>query len=102
MRDAVPAMACRSAVRVALLAVALGLAACGKEDLDAARERAGTVNGLCPVQELPVVPSVAVAEHQGQKIGFCCGPCRPKFLNDPETYLARMRADPKKYAYVGR
>src|SRR5438128_9701647 len=66
--------------------------------LAAAAQAAGTVNGLCPVLERPVVPDVLV-EYQGQKIGFCCGPCPAKFLKDPEKYLDKMRKDPAKYGY---
>ena len=84
---------------VALLLVAAGLlAGCGKQDLEAARREAGTINGLCPIQEQPVVPG-NFAEYHGQKVGFCCGPCKPKFLAEPEKYLGLMKADPKKYAY---
>ena len=88
---------------LALLALA---SACGAPSGDnptpaglaTAAAAAGTVNGLCPVLERPVVPDVLV-EYHGQKIGFCCGPCPKKFLSDPEKYLDKMRKDPAKYGY---
>ena len=79
-------------------------AACGggdsssPEDLASARKSAGTVNGLCPVLEQTVNDGVSV-DYKGQKIGFCCGTCKKPFLQDPEKYMAKMRAEPKKFGF---
>jgi hypothetical protein len=85
---------------VALLGV-LYLVGCGGQSLAAAREAAGTVNGLCPVREEPVVEG-AYIHFEGQKIGFCCPPCSGDFRKDPGTYLAKMRSNRDKFAYVGK
>ena len=29
--------------------------------------------------------------YNGQKVMFCCKPCVPKFYEDPEKYLAKIR-----------
>ena len=86
-----------------LLAAAFTATACGssKSDVAEARAAAGTVNGLCPVREEPVVDGNFV-DHDGQKIGFCCPPCRADFLKQPETYLKKMRADRERFGYVGK
>jgi YHS domain-containing protein len=90
---------------------ALALAACGDEGprgddyppatLAAAAKAAGTVNGLCPIMKRPVETGTSAdfVEYTGEKIGFCCPPCRAKFLKDADKYLAEMRAEPAKYAY---
>lgn len=82
------------------LAVPLALAGCGTS-LEAAREAAGTVNGLCPVREEPVVKWTYV-DHDGQRIGFCCAPCKPQFLKDPESFLNKLRSQREKFAYTGK
>lgn len=89
----------RLAVLLAL-AIPLVLAGCGKSLTDA-REAAATVNGLCPVREEPVVERNYV-DHDGQRIGFCCAPCKTVFLKDPETFLDKMRAQREKFAYIGK
>ena len=76
---------------------------CGnsKSDVAEARAAAGTVNGLCPVREEPVVEGNFL-DHDGQKIGFCCPPCKTQFQVDPEGFLKNMRADRDKFGYVGK
>lgn len=86
-------------ILVALVAPLL-FGGCGESMTDA-RETAGTVNGLCPVREEPVVKG-AFTSHEGQKIGFCCPPCSGDFRKDPETYMKKMRSEPEKFAYVGK
>jgi YHS domain-containing protein len=92
-----------SSALVAGLALALGMTSCGKGETSAeeARAEAGTVNGLCPVREEPVV-SDFVLEHEGQVIGFCCPPCKGEFLKRPEFFLTKMRADRGRFGYVGK
>ena len=113
----------------ASLAVALVLAACGKSDPPApsasagastgaglagvaadvaqAKKDAGTVNGRCPVQvDLLVVADADTVDFQDPvsgktlKVGFCCDKCPVKFREDPEKYVARMRADPVRFGYA--
>jgi len=95
---------------LALSLAAASLAACGApatgDDetsparLAAAAKEAGTVNGLCPVMKKPVVKDPdLVYEYKGERIGFCCTPCRPKFAKDPEKFLSAMRADPERFGY---
>ena len=86
-------------VLVALVAPLL-VAGCGQSVTDA-RQAAGTVNGLCPVREEPVVEGTAI-DYEGQKIGFCCPPCSGDFRKDPETYVKKMRADRERFGYVGK
>lgn len=85
------------------LPLALGLTSCGKGETSSAEARAeaGTMNGLCPVREEPVV-SEFVLEHDRQKIGFCCPPCRAEFLKKPKFFLAKMRAERERFGYVGK
>ena len=86
----------------------LALVACGGRGADdgfspqalaAAATAAGTVNGLCPVMLKPVILDLS-STHQGQKVGFCCPPCKPQFDKDPERYMKRMRDDPARFAYT--
>jgi len=69
-------------------------------ELRAARENAGVVNGLCPVMLRLVEPGGGYAVYEGEKIGFCCPPCRAKFLADPAGHLAKMREEPAVYGYL--
>lgn len=59
----------RALALLLVLAAPLALGACG-QSVEDARAVAGTVNGLCPVREEPVVPN-AYLVHEGQRIGFC-------------------------------
>ena len=90
----------RPLLAVVALAVPLLLVGCGQSVVDA-RAEAGTVNGLCPVREEPVVAG-SVIDYDGQKIGFCCPPCSGDFRKDPETYLKKMRAERERFAYTGK
>jgi YHS domain-containing protein len=91
-----------------LAVVAASLAGCGSPSEDefsnsavaASAKKAGTVNGLCPVMKKPVVASAdLVTVYKGEKIGFCCPPCKPKFEADPEKYMEAMRKDPDRFGY---
>jgi YHS domain-containing protein len=89
------------------LSALLALAACDAskpmttEQATAAATAKGIANGVCPVMGNPVDPTDPdlVVDYKGQRIGFCCGPCRPKFLKDPEKYMKVLRDDPVKYGY---
>lgn len=91
----------RPLTAVVMLLAALHLVGCGGQSLPKAREAAGTVNGLCPVREEPVIDG-AYIHFDGQKIGFCCPPCSGDFRKEPETYLAKMRSNRDKFGYVGK
>jgi YHS domain-containing protein len=90
-----------------MLAALLALAACDAskpmttEQATAAATAKGIANGVCPVMGNAVDLSDPdlVADYKGQRIAFCCGPCKPKFLKDPERYMKVLRADPAKYGY---
>jgi YHS domain-containing protein len=90
----------RPLMAVLALAAPLLFAGCG-QSLAGARGAAGTVNGLCPVREEPVVKG-AYIDHEGQRIGFCCPPCSGDFRKDPERYLNKLRAERERFAYVGK
>ena len=86
-----------------LVVAAFGVTGCGnsKSGVVEARTAAGTVNGLCPVREEPVVEGNFL-EHDGQKIGFCCAPCKAEFLKKPDAFLTKMRAERERFGYVGK
>ncbi len=35
--------------------------------------------------------------HSGNKVYFCCDGCDDNFKKVPETYIAKIKADPEKY-----
>ena len=88
---------------LALVVATFAATGCGnsKSDVAEARAAAGTVNGLCPVREEPVVEGNFL-DHDGQRIGFCCPPCKAEFSKKPESFLTKMRADREKFGYVGK
>ena len=94
-----------TSLRTLILVLALGapllFAGCGGESVAEIRSAAGTVNGLCPVREEPVVKGSYI-DFEGQRIGFCCPPCSGDFRKDPETYLKKMRSNREKFGYVGK
>lgn len=100
-------------ISIALFSVVLlatSLAACGPKSatadeptpaqIAAAAKAAGTVNGICPVMLRLVVADGGTTDYEGQKIGFCCPPCPPKFRKDPERYMDAMRKDPTRFGYT--
>jgi YHS domain-containing protein len=64
-----------------------------------AKEACNASNGRCPVMGKVVVVKGGFATHRGQRIQFCCPPCKAKFEKDPQKYMRWMRADPLAYAY---
>ena len=46
-----------------------------------------------------VVPTGKSSTYRGQKIQFCCPPCKIKFDKNPDKYMRLMRADPLAYSY---
>lgn len=69
-------------------------------ELRLAREAVGSVNGLCPVMGRAVTPKGGTAVYRGERIAFCCPPCKAKFEASPETYMARLRAEPEVHGYL--
>ena len=91
----------RHITMLCVLAAPSSLAGCGGKSVAETREAAGTVNGLCPVREEPVVKGSYI-DYEGQRIGFCCPPCSGDFRKDPETYLKKMRAERERFGYLGK
>jgi hypothetical protein len=69
------------------------------EILLAAKKAVAANNGLCPISEQPVRVEGKVVEYQGQRIAIRCACCAKKFEEKPETYMPKMRADPRAFAY---
>ncbi len=85
-----------------LLALALGLAACGSSNSAPANTPSASTAALkapgearvgdrtrCPVsgEEFVVTDSSPKAEYEGKTYYFCCGGCDTKFKADPQKYL---------------
>ncbi|MBL8739367.1 MAG: YHS domain-containing protein [Planctomycetes bacterium] len=66
------------------------LAAASRE-ANEAKERGKPVNVTCPVADKPVDPQHTV-EHEGRRIGFCCGKCKAAFLADPGKFAGKLPA----------
>ena len=43
----------------------------------------------CPVMGGAVNKAIFI-EHQGKKVYFCCAPCKDKFNEAPEQYIAKL------------
>ena len=43
----------------------------------------------CPVMGSPINKAQFV-EYKGKKVYFCCPPCKDKFTEEPEKYLAKL------------
>jgi hypothetical protein len=79
----------RSILSILALVVAVSLGACASNHTDADAKprcklpKGGTIitaNEYCAVvNDDPVDPAVPFAEWKGQKIGFCCKGCLPKW-----------------------
>ena len=48
-----------------------------------------TEQETCPIMGNPINPALFV-EYEGKKVYFCCAGCPEKFLEDPETYVAKL------------
>ncbi|MFP7754720.1 YHS domain-containing protein [Thermodesulfobacteriota bacterium B35] len=44
----------------------------------------------CPVMGGPVNKAIH-ADYQGQRVYFCCNACPPRFRQDPEKYLQKLK-----------
>lgn len=56
-----------------------------------ALDRSEPVNTTCPVADKPIDPQHTV-EHDGRRIGFCCGRCKAAFLADPGKFAGKLPA----------
>jgi YHS domain-containing protein len=43
----------------------------------------------CPVMGSPINKAIFV-EYEGKKVYFCCPPCKDKFSQEPEKYIAKL------------
>lgn len=43
----------------------------------------------CPVMGGAINKAIFI-EHQGKKVYFCCDPCKDKFKEAPEQYIAKL------------
>lgn len=64
-----------------------------------AKRTCRSAHGRCPVMGKPVVVKGGSSIYRGERIQFCCPPCKVKFDKAPERYMRLMRADPLAYAY---
>jgi len=69
-----------------LVGLTLCLVGCNKEETPPAPDGPKTVavvNGKCPMMgdtlNKTAVPDTMVRDYKGQKVGFCCPPCMPKW-----------------------
>ena len=51
----------------------------------------------CPVMGGEAILDGKFIVHDGYKVYFCCPSCDDAFEKDPETYIAKIKADPEKY-----
>lgn len=50
---------------------------------------------MCPVMDMEIDRQYFV-DYEGQRIYFCCEPCIRKFNRDPETYVGKLQATPRR------
>ncbi len=55
----------------------------------AAKDKAATVQTTCPVMAGETKEDIFV-EYKGQKVYFCCPPCKEDFNADPEKYISKL------------
>ena len=90
---------------VAVVVIASGVAACGKEDTKTAAPAPATPAATakapdaypldtCVVtgEKLGEMSDVVKYNHNGREIRFCCSGCIAKFQADPEKYLQILDA----------
>lgn len=63
--------------------------AAAKKEVEERQQRNQPINTTCPVADKPVDPQHTV-EHDGRRIGFCCGKCKAAFVADPAKFLAKL------------
>lgn len=65
--------------------------AAANRDASDAPQPGKPVNATCPVADKPVDPQHTV-EHEGRRIGFCCGKCKAAFLAEPGKFAGKLPA----------
>ena len=90
-------------MKTALLSLALGLlSACDQQASPPAPAKAAAAlpagvkaypldTCLVADEKLGEMGEPVTLIHQGQQIKFCCDSCVPKFNNDPEKYLSKLK-----------
>ncbi len=73
-----------------------------KQQLQGAAQRAGSVNGLCPIRSRLVTTEGGAMTYGGERVAFCCKGCAAKFQAEPARYMDLMRLNPPKYWYISR
>ena len=74
----------------------LGLSGCNgeqpvvEEPEEAAVEDAIENQQYCPVMEGLEIDPDLYADHEGQRVYFCCAACIDEFQNDPEKYIEKL------------
>jgi len=48
------------------------------------------IQTTCPVSGKKLESKTEFVDYQGRRIYFCCDQCPPKFMKDPQAYLAKM------------
>ena len=85
---------------LALIALPLLLASCNDEkeqgggDADANKGGGDTYPiDVCVVsgKKLGSMGDPVVYDHEGTTVKFCCDACIPKFKEDPDTYVAKLK-----------
>ena len=64
-----------------------GLASMTDEPIEAVA--AALEQTTCPVMGNPINKAQFV-EYKGKKVYFCCPPCKDKFVEEPEKYIAKL------------
>jgi len=64
-----------------------GLASMTDEPIEAVA--ASLEQTTCPVMGSPINKAIFV-EYEGKKVYFCCPPCKDKFTEEPEKYIAKL------------
>ena len=97
--------AIRTALLASLAVIALATLGCASSHDEAMCKQVKpgvvtTVNSMCVIMnEDPVDPSVESATWKGQKVGFCCNGCKPKWegmsASERDAAVAKAIAAPK-------
>ncbi len=45
----------------------------------------------CPVMEGMEIDESIYADHEGERVYFCCNSCAAEFANDPDKYLEKVK-----------
>lgn len=59
-------------------------------------------NTVCPVSGETIDDPKLTFVHEGKIYHFCCDGCPQKFAKDPDKYIKKMAADPKKYGIADK